>query len=572
MKLRNIISFISFLLFGLFVPISKTYASEIINTFNADIIVNTVGTVDISEKITYDFGTSEKHGILRKIPVTKTNMDGEVYKMNFTRIDVKGLSEESLIFKTFSDKNDLTIQVGDPNKLVTGINNYKILYKVSGAVTYFTDHDEFYWNITGDKNEIPISVASAEISLPFKVTELGEVKAECFTGTKGGVQKNCVVNSVANKVTVTTTYGLNSREGLTVVVSFPKGAVDVIEPIKIPNIEYSLIQKIVMFVVGAFVVAGLFLWFIFYPIKILVKWARGNKNIKSKQRVVAAWFESPETLNDRSLTPAETGALVDMNVDHMDVSATIIDLAQRGFLKIIVDDKKKVSIQRMQNYSENKGILSFEKELLDGLFSKGTLDLRKIDDLKTSNSFYTAIENFKKKISQDLVDENLFSENPLNTQTFYSVISVLGFMTINIFLGIVALFFGRKSAKRTDLGIEKYSEAMSLKNFLVSQDAQMNFQSQNQMFFEKLLPYATAFGVEKVWANRFEGLKLVKPDWYEGDVTNLGTITAISSSLNSGIRSNSSYMSSTRSSSGFSSGFSGGHSGGGGGGGSTGSW
>lgn len=115
---------------------------------------------------------------------------------------------------------------------------------------------------------------------------------------------------------------------------------------------------------------------------------------------------------------------------------------------------------------------------------------------------------------------------------------------------------------------------MSLMNFLKSQDEQINFQAMNQMFFEKLLPYAAAFGVEKQWAKRFKDIYLTKPDWYEGEnFSNSVFISSMTGNIGGSMKSSySSGMSSTRSSSGFSSGFSGGSSGGGGGGGGGGSW
>jgi uncharacterized membrane protein len=141
----------------------------------------------------------------------------------------------------------------------------------------------------------------------------------------------------------------------------------------------------------------------------------------------------------------------------------------------------------------------------------------------------------------------------------------LSVITINIPLCITALL-SLKSAKLNDLGIEKLSESLSLKNFLVSQDAQFNFQAKEQMFFEKLLPYATAFGVEKLWVTKFGSFDIKNPDWYVGDYIYLNTL---SSSINRSIASS---ISSTNSSNGFSSGSSGGFSGGGGGGGGGGSW
>jgi hypothetical protein len=559
-----------FLALLFFSPI--THASESIVNFDSSIEINTNGTVDFTERILYDFGTAQKHGIVREIPITKVNLDEKVYKMEFTDISVFDGSSSARPFKQYLNDNILTIQIGDADKFVTGQNLYNIHYKVSGAVTYFTDHDELYWNITGNTTDVPIWKVESEISIPFQVVSTEEAKAECFTGLKGETKKNCTATVIGNKVLVATSGLLNAKEGVTVVVSFPKGIVQVDEPKETAGVERSLIEKTVSFVITAMISMGVFLWYVFYPIKIFLRWLKERKNTKSKERIVAAWFESPETLDKRSLTPAETGALVDKDVDHKDISATIIDLAQRGFIKIKMDEKKEASVQKVTNYRESKELMPFEKDLLDGLFSNGTLDVRRISDLTSDTSFYTIISNFKKKISQGLFDDRLFKDNPLRTDVYYSVIGVISCITFNFILAIISFLLGRKSARRTDLGIEKYSEAVSLKNFLVSQKDQMNFQSQNQMFFEKLLPYATAFGVERIWAKRFEGLKFVQPDWYEGDISNVAAFSAISSSLNSSIRSNISSMSSTRSSSGFSSGFSGGHSGGGGGGGGTSSW
>jgi uncharacterized membrane protein len=92
------------------------------------------------------------------------------------------------------------------------------------------------------------------------------------------------------------------------------------------------------------------------------------------------------------------------------------------------------------------------------------------------------------------------------------------------------------------------------------------------MFFEKLLPFAVAFGVEKVWAKRFETISMTQPDWYVG--TNSGTFNSIvfTNSLHSSVGVINKAATPTTSSSGFSSGFSGGSVGGGGGGGGGGSW
>jgi uncharacterized membrane protein len=94
----------------------------------------------------------------------------------------------------------------------------------------------------------------------------------------------------------------------------------------------------------------------------------------------------------------------------------------------------------------------------------------------------------------------------------------------------------------------------------------------NQMMFEKLLPYAVAFGVEKVWAKRMEGIPFQQPSWYAPYSSGNLNAAVFTNSLSQSMSKVTSSMTPTSSSSGFSSGFSGGSSGGGGGGGGGGSW
>jgi uncharacterized membrane protein len=116
-------------------------------------------------------------------------------------------------------------------------------------------------------------------------------------------------------------------------------------------------------------------------------------------------------------------------------------------------------------------------------------------------------------------------------------------------------------------GAKAAQQARGLQNFLTSQERQLNYQGNMQMLFEKLLPYAVAFGVEKNWMNRFKelGIEVAQPTWYVGQ----SSFTSSFHDFNSAARA-SSYTSTTSSYS--SSGFSGGSSGGGGGGGGGGSW
>jgi uncharacterized membrane protein YgcG len=89
-------------------------------------------------------------------------------------------------------------------------------------------------------------------------------------------------------------------------------------------------------------------------------------------------------------------------------------------------------------------------------------------------------------------------------------------------------------------------------------------------FFEKLLPFAVAMGVEKTWSNAFKDIYNQPPEWYGGNWSTFST-AALAKSISTTNTATAASFSSPSSSGG--SGFSGGGgSGGGGGGGGGGGW
>ena len=210
--------------------------------------------------------------------------------------------------------------------------------------------------------------------------------------------------------------------------------------------------------------------------------------------------------------------------------------------------------------------MQFEKTLYDGIFfGEDPVRIKDADSIDT-------VSKTKKQLYDAVVQEKFFVSNPESVRTKYSIIGGLALFTMNFPLALSSFIFGWAMPKKTVSGAQNAAVAQSLKNFITSQERQYTYQAKNQIFFEKFLPYAIAFGVEKIWADRFKDIKLTKPDWYDGyDMQTFNSVYFISS-LNSSMHSFSSAATPTRSSSGFSSGFSGGSVGGGGGGGGGGSW
>ncbi len=183
------------------------------------------------------------------------------------------------------------------------------------------------------------------------------------------------------------------------------------------------------------------------------------------------------------------------------------------------------------------------------MFAQGDeVSLKKTDLTKT-------VAEAKNAIYEAIVREGYFPTNPQTVRTFYTIIAVLALVTLNVPLGVSAYFFGR-------------AIALSLRNFLTSQEKKLAFGAKHQLLFEKFLPYAVVFGVEKLWAKRFAHLAMQPPRWYEGYSSSRFTTVSFVGSLDSSLQSIARVVTPSSSSSGFSSGFSGGSSGGGGGGGS----
>jgi len=127
----------------------------IIRSFAASYTLERTGRLSVTEEITVDFGNLERHGIFRDIPV-EYSYDSESNRL----IDITAVAVTEggspVRFQTDGSGPLLRIKIGDPDKLVTGEQHYVIDYTVSGALNPFPDHDEMYWNVTG--NEWPVRI------------------------------------------------------------------------------------------------------------------------------------------------------------------------------------------------------------------------------------------------------------------------------------------------------------------------------------------------------------------------------------------------------------------------------
>src|ERR1700687_3618039 len=118
------------------------------------------------------------------MPVRYVYDDHHDRRIDVTNTDVRDSVGNPVRFGTSSSGPNLRITIGNPDVLVSGRQEYKISYLLTGALNPFADHDEFYWNVTGNGWEAPIDAAGALVKTPVDTN--GPIqRVQCLQGPVG---------------------------------------------------------------------------------------------------------------------------------------------------------------------------------------------------------------------------------------------------------------------------------------------------------------------------------------------------------------------------------------------------
>ena len=281
-----------------------------IDHFDTQISVAQDGVIDVTERLDLVFAGTY-HGIHRNIPIEYPGPHGSNFTLflNVTAVTDGACFPLKYESTTLNGYRHLTIYI--PNA-VDATRTVEIHYTVTNAVRWFDDHDELYWNVTGNDWAVPIDSASTHIVFPMNAS--GELRAQAFTGQYGSRAQDATVEVAGNSVSVETNGPLSMREGLTADVYIPKGVLT--QPSQQTHALWFLrSNSIVLLPLWAFLVMFFFWW---------------TKGRDAKPDIsVAPMYEPP-----KDMTPAEVGTLIDDAVQPRDITATLVDLGVKGYLKI----------------------------------------------------------------------------------------------------------------------------------------------------------------------------------------------------------------------------------------------
>lgn len=606
-------------LFIAFVPLAVSAQSgpdgEYIERFDIDILIGQSGVIDVTETIRYDFGAASRHGIYRDIPVKYVTSLGARESLT---IDVLGVSDDDgkpLTHEESRAGGNLRIQIGDADALVSGVLTYVIRYRVDGALAFYDDFDELYWNATGHDWTVPIAAASVTVRTLEPTTGR---RFACYVGPRGSTERcdqglSTGVSAPQSEVRVEWDRMLPAGSGITVALGFDKGYAQ----------EPTVFERLIAFLMNNPLVILPFAVFGF----MFRRWYREGRDPEGRGTIVPE-YDVPE-----GLSPLHIAALLDGRLTGKEIPAAIIDLAVKGYL-IIERVTEKVLLFDTTDYrlsetgkrpiagsieaalvealfdgtstavnaaSVRKLLASPQAQLLPG-FLKRSIEASlpaettapeagrravKVSELK--NKFYAKIPDLQKRAIADLVVRRYFVASPQEVWGKYTLwgtllligafflIPILGLQAMSIVAVLVTIpiyfVFVYLMPRVTKDGAIVKERLLGLKDYLqIAEKRRLEFHNAPEKtpeLFEKLLPAALLLGVSDIWAKEFADLTMSEPDWYRGGNAASFSASSFATDLGGFNTAAGSSLASAPSSSGSGGG---GSSGGGGGGGGGGSW
>ena len=554
--------------------------TERILDFKSAITVFADATMHVHETIAVALPAG-RHGIMREFPTSYADRWGVKHIVSF---NVESVMQDGkpAQYKVQMLENGKRIVIGDPHKTLTfGVHVYDIVYTTHRQLGFFENHDELYWNVTGNGWRLPIDHASATVTLPDAIAP-NQMRVEAYTGYQGQQGKNYLA-AISGPSTAQwhTIEPLAPHEGLTLVITLPKGIV--IPPSLLKKIGYFIRDNGALFLLllGLFTLLG-------YCLMAL-------RSIWKEQRAgtIIPLFYPPQDLQ-----PAYIRHLMEYGFDNKAFAAEIINMAVHGFITI---ESKQNFLSRTYILKKtgdgDESLREAYKPLLASLF--GSSDTLKLNSDNQSYMSQT-MELLKHAVSKAMNQYfeyygHILGYGIIIACVFSFAAFLVGFEGQGqLFFGFAALFalilFGFAYAIKgyTQAGRKLRDEIEGFKLFLkTTEEERLKIigtpPTRTPELYEKYLPYAVALGVEKQWSDQFApvfaqmaraGAPYV-PIWYIGngrDFSGKNFGSNLSNSLSSAIAS-STKVSSSGTPPGSSSGSGGGgSSGGGGGGGGGGTW
>ena len=245
----------------------------------------------------------------------------------------------------------------------------------------------------------------------------------------------------------------------------------------------------------------------------------------------------PEPPDD--LAPGIAGTLLDEQANMRDIIATLVDLAQRKIISITEEKTGKSRSERdfIYRYENRKLPVSyFEQRLLDSLFiSRSHVRLTEL-----KHRFHREVPALKRALYSEVTAQKFFARSPEKVRNQYAVLGIILLALAGLAgRGLYLLFGGLTGAaalpgiglattalgflllsrfmpRKTGRGSQLAARCQAFKNYLSDIDRYSDLEEKKGLW-DRWLPYAIAFGVDKQYIRTFEKVNAPAPGWYIPD-------------------------------------------------------
>ncbi len=527
-------------------------AGREITRYDVTADVGADGRTHVTIDLDFDFGDDPGHGPYLTLPTRQRYDDSHDRLYRYSGIAVSSPTGAPAHVNKQSNRDAITLRIGDPNNgHVAGVQRYRISYVVDGWLNPANSQhsgDELYWNVIGSGWVVPLSHLSLVVTGP--ATAVG---AACYVGSYGSTDP-CTSAAVSGTGARFTQDVVDVGQQWSVVTGWPAGTFHA-QPILGPRYDSSASLQpfspagaaaLVVLVLGAVVAVRRVLRTgrdqAYLGLTPGLRPASGQQvatGLRGRQPV-AVQFTPPEGTG-----PGAVGTLVDEQANAVDVTATLVDLAVRGYLRIEEvprrdPAKKPKDWTLVQLRDVDASLLPFESSLLGSVFS-GRRQVR-LSELRTT--FAASMQAVQRSLYEHVTERGWFRSDPQAVRLRWRLgggalaalglagvvvplavgVQVRGVALIGVavlLVGLLVLVLARRAPARTADGTAVLAQALGFRQYLATAEAnQLRFE-EGQDIFSRYLPYAIVFGLADRWARVFaelaaRGRALPQPTWYVG--------------------------------------------------------
>jgi len=329
--------------------VSPVLAEERILNYHSDIEVFADGSMQVTETIRVRSEQNEiKRGIYRDFPTDYKDRFGNRYRVGFDVVEATrdGHSEP---WHSKDQGDGVRVYLGNKSVYLDRDDySYAITYRTNRQLGFFDDHDELYWNVTGNHWSFPIEEVTVRVTLPEGLIS-EQIEAEAYTGPLGATGQDYSASvDYDGSVRFATTRAFSKGEGMTIVVSWPKGYVH--EPTRREEVNFLLRdnQSWVILLIGLAVLL------VYY----LLAWIMVGRDPQAG--VIITRYEPPS-----GLSPGTARFVERMGYDHNTFAAALVNLAVKGLIEIHEADDE-YTLVRTNTSSDD--LAAGEKAILKHLF------------------------------------------------------------------------------------------------------------------------------------------------------------------------------------------------------------